>query len=50
VVAHGTINWLIGRHLKRQGWRVQRRGATGGYWHWRLFGLANGNGKRPQSV
>ena len=39
VVAHGTINWLIGRNLKRQGWRVQKRGAVGGYWHWRLFGL-----------
>ena len=42
VVAHGTINWLIGRNLKRLGWRVERRGATGGYWHWRLFGT-NGN-------
>ena len=39
VVAHGTINWLIGRHLKRQGWRVQSRGEMGGYWHWRLFDL-----------
>jgi len=39
VVAHGTINWLIGRHLKRQGWRVQQRGEFGSYWHWRLFGL-----------
>ncbi len=40
VVAHGTINWLIGRNLKRQGWRVQSRGEVGGYWHWRLFGLS----------
>ena len=39
VVAHGTINWLIGRNLKRQGWRVEKRGAIGGYWHWRLFEL-----------
>src|SRR5579885_109206 len=36
-VAHGTINWLIGRNLKRDGWRVRSRGETGGYWHWRLF-------------
>ncbi len=40
VVAHGTINWLIGRNLKRDGWRVRGRGETGGYWHWRLFTLA----------
>jgi broad specificity phosphatase PhoE len=39
VVAHGTINWLIGRNLKRQGWRVQSRGELGSYWHWRLFRL-----------
>jgi len=39
VVAHGTINWLIGRHLKRNGWRVHNRGAVGGYWHWRLFSM-----------
>lgn len=37
VVAHGTINWLIGRNLKRQGWRVRSRGQVGTYWHWRLF-------------
>jgi len=43
VVAHGTINWLIGRNLKRQGWRVRSRGATGGYWHWRLFGAPGGD-------
>ncbi len=41
VVAHGTINWLIGRNLKRQGWRVHGRGEMGGYWHWRLFGMAS---------
>lgn len=41
VVAHGTINWLIGRNLKRQGWCVQSRGAIGNYWHWRLFGHTN---------
>ena len=50
VVAHGTVNWLIGRHLKRNGWRVHNRGAVGGYWHWRLFSLPGNHAAELRDV
>ncbi|MEO0400097.1 MAG: histidine phosphatase family protein [Pseudomonadota bacterium] len=35
--AHGYLNWMIDRHLRKNGWaRTDREGANN-YWSWRIY-------------
>lgn len=35
--AHGYLNWMIDRKLRRQGWRRTSRDRGNGYWSWRVY-------------
>ncbi len=35
--AHGYLNWMIDRHLRRNGWRRAERDGGNHYWSWRIY-------------
>jgi broad specificity phosphatase PhoE len=35
--AHGYLNWMIDRRLRRAGWRRSEREGGHNYWSWRVF-------------
>ena len=35
--AHGYLNWMIDRHLLREGWRRVERAGGNHYWSWRVY-------------
>lgn len=38
--AHGYLNWMIDRHLRRSGWRLTQSDGGHHYWSWRVYELA----------
>lgn len=35
--AHGYINWMLDKYLRRSGWRRARREGGNHYWSWRIY-------------
>lgn len=35
--AHGYLNWMIDRRLRREGWRRAARSGGNDYWSWRIY-------------
>ena len=35
--AHGYLNWMIDRQLRREGWRRVERDGGNHYWSWRIY-------------
>ncbi|MEQ8749645.1 MAG: histidine phosphatase family protein, partial [Amphiplicatus sp.] len=35
--AHGFLNWMIDRKLRRSGWRRAARDGGNHYWSWRIY-------------
>ena len=35
--AHGYLNWMIDRRLRRNGWRLAERDGGNHYWSWRIY-------------
>ena len=35
--AHGYLNWMIDRHLRKEGWVRAERNGGNGYWSWRIY-------------
>lgn len=43
--AHGYLNWMIDRRLKKEGWALVERNGANDYWSWRIYespGLRDG--------
>ncbi len=43
--AHGYLNWMIDRRLKKEGWTLVERNGANHYWSWRIYeppGLRDG--------
>ncbi|MEL7486506.1 MAG: histidine phosphatase family protein, partial [Pseudomonadota bacterium] len=35
--AHGYLNWMIGRRLRSEGWRLVEHNGGNRYWSWRIY-------------
>lgn len=35
--AHGYLNWMIGRHLRKNGWTCTEHQGGHDYWSWRIY-------------